>query len=391
MTLHSNPMTSQPLPELLLLGPGPSPVPQRTLEALSRPLVGHLDPVFLSLMDGVQDDLRRLFATENRFTLPVSGTGSAGMEICLTNLVEPGDRVVVGVHGVFGSRIVDLVTRLGGEAVEVVSEFGRPLDIEGMVAAIRGGATKLVALVHAETSTGVLTDPVPITGAAAEVGAMTILDCVTSLGGAPVKIDEWGIDAAFSGTQKCLSVPPGLSPVTFSDRALEKISGRGTPTPSWYLDASLLSGYWGGDRAYHHTAPISMVYALAAGLEQVHEEGLPTRFDRHASVAAALYRGLEVLGLPCLVPAESRTPMLTTALVPEGVDEVGLRGTIRERHQIEIGGGLGALKGRVWRIGLMGHGARMTSVLRVLAAIGDVLHEAGQPVDTAAAMRAALS
>ena len=363
---------------------------QQTLTAMSQPLVGHLDPVFLSIMDRVQGDMRRVFTTENRFTLPVSGTGSAGMEICFTNLVEPGDRVVVGVHGVFGTRIVDLVTRLGGEAIEVVSEFGQALDVEGMVAAIRGGPTRLVAFVHAETSTGVLTDPEPIVTAAADVGALTVLDCVTSLGGTPVCIDEWGVDAAFSGTQKCLSVPPGLSPVTFSDRALEKITGRRTPTPSWYLDVGMLSGYWGGDRAYHHTAPISMVYALEAGLKQVHEEGLPARFARHESVAAALYRGLEVLGLDCLVPAESRTPMLTTALLPEGLDEVGLRRAIRERHHIEIGGGLGALKGRVWRIGLMGHGARTTSVLRVLAAIGDVLHEAGQPVDTAAALRAAL-
>jgi alanine-glyoxylate transaminase/serine-glyoxylate transaminase/serine-pyruvate transaminase len=215
-----------------------------------------------------------------------------------------------------------------------------------------------------------------------------MLDCVTSLGGVPVEIDKWGVDVAFSGTQKCLSVPPGLSPVTFSARALQRIAERKTRVPSWYFDVGLLSGYWGGERAYHHTAPISMVYALASGLEQARREGLPKRFDRHRQVADSLYRGLEALGLQCLVPVGMRTPMLTTVLLPEGVDEAQLRKTIRDRHQIEIGGGLGSLKGRVWRIGLMGHGARLTSVSRVLAAMADVLAQAGVKLDPGAAMAA---
>jgi len=377
------------VPELLLLGPGPSPVPDRTLAALGTPLVGHLDPAFLELMDEVQTNLRSLFCTENTFTLPVSGTGSSGMDLCLVNLVEPGDRVVIGTHGVFGGRMKDLVQRLGGEVVEVSAEFGQSLDVEAMVGAIQGGPTSLVAFVHAETSTGVLTDPVPIAKAAADAGALVMLDCVTSLGGAPVELDRWGIDAAFSGTQKCLSVPPGLAPLSLSARAIERISNRTSRPPSWYLDVGLLNGYWGGDRVYHHTAPVSMIYALASGLQRVLEEGLELRFARHREVAAALYRGLEPLGLECLVPAAERTPMLTTVVLPEGFDEVTARRTIRDQHRIEIGGGLGSLKGRVWRIGLMGHGAQMTSVTRVLTAMGDVLREAGHPADVPAATAAA--
>ncbi len=377
------------LPEFLLLGPGPSPVSPATLAAMGTPLLGHLDPAFLGLMDGVQADLRTLFGTANEFTLPVSGTGSAGMDLCLVNLVEPGDRVVIGTHGVFGGRMKDLVQRLGGEVIEVSAEFGRSLDSEEMVAAIQGGPTRLVAFVHAETSTGVLMDPSVIAKAARDAGALVMLDCVTSLAGTPVSLDAWGIDAAFSGTQKCLSVPPGLAPVSFSERAMERLSQRSSPPPSWYLDVGLLNGYWGGERVYHHTAPISMVYALAAGLRETHEEGLAARFARHLEVAAALYRGLEPLGLSCLVAESERTPMLTTVVLPDGFDEVSARRAIRDRHQIEIGGGLGPLKGRVWRIGLMGHGARMTSVTQVLTAMGDVLCEAGYSADVSAAIAAA--
>lgn len=377
------------IPEILLLGPGPSPVSARTLSALGSPLLGHLDPAFLALMDEVQADLRTLFGTANAFTLPVSGTGSAGMDLCLVNLVEPGDRVVIGTHGVFGGRMKDLVERLGGEVIEVRAEFGQSLDDAAVVAAIQAGPTRLVAVVHAETSTGVLMDPTSIARAARDAGALMMLDCVTSLGGVPVKLDAWGIDAAFSGTQKCLSVPPGLAPLSLSERALERIAKRSSRPPSWYLDVGLLNGYWGGDRVYHHTAPVSMIYALAAGLRQVHEEGLELRFDRHREVAAALYRGLEPLGLGCLVASSERTPMLTTVSLPDGFDEATARRTIRDRHRIEIGGGLGSLKGRVWRIGLMGHGARMTSVTRVLTAMGDVLREAGHATDVSAAIAAA--
>jgi alanine-glyoxylate transaminase/serine-glyoxylate transaminase/serine-pyruvate transaminase len=375
--------------EVLLLGPGPSPVSHAVLAALGAPVLGHLDAEFVQLMDRVQADLRHAFQTDNRLTLPISGTGSAGMETVLVNLIEPGDRVVVGVHGVFGERMLEIARRLGAETVEVRAEFGSALDPAAVAAAIRGGPTRLVAFVHAETSTGVLQQPRPIASAAREAGALVVLDCVTSLCGAQVQLDEWGIDAAYAGTQKCLSAPPGLSPVSFSARALERIAARRRKPPSWYLDVSLLGSYWGGERAYHHTAPISMVYALAAALDDVVQEGLEPRFLRHRDVAGALYRGLGALGLECLVPAALRTPMLTSVRVPEGVDELAARRLLRERHRIEIGGGLGTLKGRIWRIGLMGHGARLESVVRVLAALGDALAQQGRAADVAAAVRAA--
>ncbi len=375
------------VPELLLLGPGPSPVSPSTAAAQSQPLVGHLDPVFLELMDRVQGDLRRVFGTANRFTMPVSGTGSAGMELCLLNLVEPGDRVVIGTHGVFGGRMRDLATRLGADVVEVTSEFGDPLDQASLIDAIQGGATKLVAFVHAETSTGVLTDPTALTQAARDAGALVLLDCVTSLAGTAVELDKWGVDAAFAGTQKCLSVPPGLAPVSLSDRALKRIAERRERPGTWYLDVGLLDGYWGGERVYHHTAPISMIYALEQGLREALDEGLEPRFARHRDVAQALYRGLEPLGLTCLVDEGHRTPMLTTVVLPEGIDEVRARSVLRGRHLIEVGGGLGALKGRVWRIGLMGYGAECSSVMRVVAAMGCVLGEAGCRVDVGAALR----
>ncbi|MFQ5425773.1 MAG: pyridoxal-phosphate-dependent aminotransferase family protein [Gaiellales bacterium] len=375
--------------EVLLLGPGPSPVSPAVLAAQAAPLIGHLDPEFLGLMDRVQDDLRALFETENRFTLPISATGSAGMEACLVNLVEPGDRVVVGIHGIFGERMKDLALRQGGEVAEVRSDHGSPLEAERVVEAIRGGDTKLVAFVHAETSTGVLQPVEDIASAAREAGALLVLDCVTSLGGARVPVDAWHVDAAYSGTQKCLSVPPGLSPVSFSERALRRSAERRSKPSSWYLDLSLLGAYWGGERVYHHTAPISAIYGLATGLDEVLGEGIEQRIRRHRNVAQALYRGLEVLGLDCLVQENLRTPMLTSVLVPEGVDAVAVQKHLRSVHSIEIGGGLGPLKGRIWRIGLMGHGARMSSVVRVLAALGDALSLAGQRVDVLAALKVA--
>lgn len=377
---------------VLLLGPGPSPVSESVRAAMAMPVLGHLDPEFVALMDRVQSGLRSLYGTENRFTLPISGTGSAGMEAAVVNLVEPGDRVVVGIHGVFGGRLRELVERQGGEAVVVEQEWGKSLDAEQMADAIGGGDTKIVAFVHAETSTGVL-QPLPeIVAAAREVGALVLLDCVTSLAGTAVDLDRHGIDAAYSGTQKCLSVPPGLAPLSFSERAFEKISARSKPSTSWYLDAGLLSGYWGeGQRAYHHTAPISMIYALAAGIDAALEEGLDARFARHRDAAARLYRGLDAMGIECLVPAELRTPMLTSVLVPDGVDEAAVRTRLRRFHQIEIGGGLGVLAGRVWRIGLMGHGARRDVVQRLLAALGESLGFVGHRVDVATALQVAAS
>ncbi len=335
-------------------------------------------------MDSVQSDLRAVFGTENAFTMPISGTGSAGMESVMVNLIEPGDRVVIGVCGVFGMRMVDFATRLGANVVEVKAEFGTPLDPEEMGRAIAGGPTALVALVHAETSTGVLQPLSDIVRLARDAGALVMTDCVTSLGGAPVGLDALGVDAAFSGTQKCLSVPPGLAPVTLNQRALDKVAKR--QTPSWYFDFSMLSSYWGGERAYHHTAPVSMIYGLGAGLRESLGEGLDTRFARHRDAAAALYRGLEGLGLNCFVDASVRAAMLTTVSVPDGIDEAQVRRCLRGEHAIEIGGGLGPMKGRVWRVGLMGHGARRTSVLRVIAALGNALAAQGQAADVGAAL-----
>ena len=376
--------------EVLLLGPGPSPVSPKILAAQAAPVLGHLDPEFLAIMDRVQADLRVLYETSNDFTLPISATGSAGMEACIVNLVEPGDRCVVGIHGVFGMRLKELCERQGGEVVEVRAEFGQALDEEEMAKAIREGDTKIVAFVHAETSTGVLQAPEAICAAARDQGALVVLDCVTSLGGTRVALDDWAVDAAYSGTQKCLGVPPGLSPLSFGPRAMDKAKSRRNKSTSWYLDVNLLGGYWGsGERAYHHTAPISAVYGLAAGLDEAISEGSSARFARHREIAEALYRGLEVLGLPCLVDAELRTPMLTSVVVPDGVDAATVARHLRQEHQIEIGGGLGPLKGKVWRIGLMGHGARMNSVTRVLAGLGDALGQSGKSVDVAGALRAA--
>ncbi len=340
---------------------------------MAAPTLGHLDPEFLALMDRVQADLRALFGTDNPFTLPISGTGSAGMETCFVNLVEPGDRVVIGVHGAFGGRMAELARRQGGDVVEVAAEFGTALDPTAMRDAIAAGETALVGVVHAETSTGVLQPMDEIAAAAREAGALLVLDCVTSLGGVELDIDAWGVDAAYAGTQKCLSAPPGLSPVTFSQRAIQRARQRKAAPPSWYLDVNLLGGYWGGERVYHHTAPINQIYGLAASLDLALEEGVGARAARHRAVATELYEGLAALGLSCLVDAPLRTPMLTSVRVPDGVDEAAVRRRLRAEHQIEIGGGLGPLAGAVWRIGLMGHGATSCSVRRVLAALRDCL------------------
>lgn len=374
-------------PEILLLGPGPSPSSPHVRRAQSKPQLGHMDPDFVPLLDYAQQGLRRLFGTENKLTLPLAGTGSAGMEAIVANLVEPGDRVVVGVNGVFGARFADSVRRAGGDSVEVVAEFGQSLDPDAMQAAIAAGPTKLCVVVHAETSTGVLTDLRPIAKAARDAGALFAVDCVTSIGGVPLNFDELGVDAAFCGTQKCLSVPPGLAPVTFSERALERVYARTHPVP-FYFDTKLLNGYFGAERSYHYTAPISMIYALVASLEEIEAEGLAARYARHRDVSAALRRGLAPLGLTPLVPMEEATPMLTTVCYPDGIDDAAFRNHLRQQHRIEVGGGLGPLAGKVFRVGLMGHGARLENVLRALAAFGDALAAAGHIPDVSAALAA---
>jgi alanine-glyoxylate transaminase/serine-glyoxylate transaminase/serine-pyruvate transaminase len=365
-------MPANSVPTRLLLGPGPSNVSPRVLEALARPLVGHLDPAFLATLDEVQARLRRLFGTRNRLTIPLSTTGSGGMEACLANLLEPGDRIVVGVAGVFGERMCEVARRIGAEVTRVETEPGTPLDEPAMREAIGRTKPAVVAFVHAETSTGVCQPVEPIARAAREAGALVVLDCVTSLGGLPLALDDWGIDAAYSGTQKCLSCPPGLSPASFGPRSLERVAARRGPVQSWYLDVSLLAGYYGSERVYHHTAPVSMITALAEALRIVEEEGMPAREARHRETSAALVRELSALGFVPLVAEPFRLPMLNAMRLPDWVlarGEAQLRGQLLERHGIEVGGGLGKLAGSIWRIGLMGENARNASVERLVAAL----------------------
>jgi alanine-glyoxylate transaminase / serine-glyoxylate transaminase / serine-pyruvate transaminase len=354
----------------LLMGPGPSnPYPEVT-SALAGPVVGHLDPQFLELLDSTNDRLRRVFATSNALTLPVSGTGSAGMEASFVNFVRPGDPVVVGVNGVFGERMCEVATRQGAVVTRVDSEWGEPLDPEQLLAA--HPSPTLIAAVHAETSTGVRNEIEPLGDAKGD--ALLVVDMVTSLAGIEVAVDAWGVDVAYSGTQKCLGVPPGLAPLTVSERALERIVDRPS---SWYLDLNLLTRYVndasGQGRVYHHTAPVTMVAALHAGLGTLLHEGLEAAWQRHAACGALLQDGLEVLGLELLVEAEHRLPQLTTVRVPEGVDEAAVRHRLLDTYGIEIGAGAGKLAGQIWRIGCMGNTARPRHVLALLAALDEVL------------------
>jgi alanine-glyoxylate transaminase/serine-glyoxylate transaminase/serine-pyruvate transaminase len=368
------PVPSLQMPERLLLGPGPSNVHPRVLAAMAQPLVGHLDPVFLSVLDEVAERLERLFGVSagQGLTLPISATGSAGMEACLVNLIEAGDRIVVGVAGVFGERMCEVARRAGGQVTRVETDPGTALSAGLMRAAIESTEPKIVSFVHAETSTGVLQPVEEIAEAANAANALVVLDCVTSLGGLPLHLEDWGIAAAYSGTQKCLSVPPGLSPLHFSPRALEVVRERRTPVQSWYLDVTLLHGYYGGDRVYHHTAPVSAVVGLAEGLRIVEEEGMAAREARHREAAAALTRQLEPLGFAPLVDESVRLPPLSSMLLPDAVvqrGEAGVRRALLDRHGIEVGGGLGKLAGKIWRIGLMGENARLTNVEALLSAL----------------------
>jgi alanine-glyoxylate transaminase/serine-glyoxylate transaminase/serine-pyruvate transaminase len=357
---------------------------------MSAPLLGHLDPAFVAMMEDVKALLRLVYATGNTLTFPVSGTGSAGMETCIVNLVEPGDEVVVGVNGVFGTRMAEVIERAGATPIRVEAPWGRVVRAEQVEAALKNcRRPKLVALVHAETSTGAW-QPLPDAARLAhEHGALFLADCVTSLGGVPVEIDAWEVDAAYSGTQKCLSCPPGLSPITFGPRALEVLRTRKTKVRSWYLDLTLLSQYWGEERVYHHTAPISMNYALREALRLVAEEGLPARFARHRKNHEALVAGLRALGLDLASEEGHRLPMLNAVSVPDGVDEARVRTRLLAEHGIEIGGGLGPMKGKVWRIGLMGESSRRAHVLSVLAALEDALRADGRQVAPGSALAAA--
>jgi alanine-glyoxylate transaminase/serine-glyoxylate transaminase/serine-pyruvate transaminase len=320
-------------------------------------------------MDEIRAMLRAVFRTANALTIPMSGTGSAGMETCLVNLVEPGERVLVGVNGVFGTRMCEVARRAGAEVVAVEGEWGRALDPGAFRRAAAGKRFDLLCVVHAETSTGARTDVAPLRAVADELGALLLVDCVTSLGGIPVELDACGVDAAYSGTQKCLACPPGLSPVSLSARALERLKRRKKPVQSWYLDLSLISSYWGTERVYHHTAPINMLYGLHEALRLVLEEGLEARWARHARNAQEFWNGLAALGLELAAPAAERLVPLTAIRVPAGVDEAAVRRHLLAEANIEIGGGLGPLKGKIWRVGLMGHGSSPENVARCLAAL----------------------
>lgn len=361
----------------LLMGPGPSDVPARTLQAMAAPCIGHLDPYFLTMMNETQQLLRYLFQTANALTIPVSGTGSAGMEACFVNLVEPGDEVVVCVNGVFGTRMCDIVQRIGGRLIRVDAPWGRAIDPQAVSDAVKGRHPKVLAVVHAETSTGVCQPLDALADIAGEADALFLVDCVTSLGGMDIGIDRMRIDAAYSGTQKCISGPPGLSPVSFSPRAMETIKQRKSPVVSWYLDMTMVQDYWGSSRKYHHTAPVNAIYALREALRLIAEEGLEARWARHRLNHQALVAGLETMDLRMVVPAAIRLPMLNTVWIPDGVDDLAVRKTLLTQFGIELGGGLGEFAGKAWRVGLMGHSCRRKNVLLFLAALETVLRAQG--------------
>lgn len=383
-------MTTAHPPHRVLLGPGPSAVHPRVLASMARPMIGHLDPVFIQMMEETKQLLRATFQTENRLTLPISATGSAGMEACLVNLLEPGDTAIVGVNGVFGTRMVDIVERCGATAVAIEAPWGRIIE-PAMVKVALGQypQAKLVALVHAETSTGAWQPLEEIGRTVRDAGSLLVVDCVTSLGGCPVRIDDWLIDAAYSGSQKCLSCSPGLAPVTFGPRAVEALHRRTHKVQSWYLDLTMIEKYWGDERVYHHTAPISMNYALLEALRLVHEEGLEARWARHQRHHEGLKAGLAAIGLPLAAQQGHQLWTLNTVAIPDGVDDAKVRAALLNEFNLEIGGGLGPLKGKVWRIGLMGESSTAANVLFVLHALERVLPECGYAVTPGAAVAAA--
>lgn len=360
----------------VLMGPGPSNVHPRVLAAMARPTVGHLDPWFSGFMEDLKELLRMALRTRNALTFPVSAPGSAGMETCFVNLVEPGDKVMVVVNGVFGKRMVENVVNCGGVPVAVDFEWGTTVDPARIDEALQAHPdTKILAFVHAETSTGVATDAAAISDIGRRHGCLTLMDAVTSVAGIPVEVDGWQIDAVYSGTQKCLSCPPGLSPVSFSERAVAAVRARKTPVQSWFLDLTKVMAYWDGSggRSYHHTAPVNALYGLHESLVMLAEEGIENSWARHAAMHQELKTGLEALGLEFLVPAESRLPQLNAVKVPDGVDEAAVRAHVLQRYGLEIGAGLGALAGKIWRIGLMGQTAQRSSVTLCVEAMRDAL------------------
>ncbi len=355
------------------MGPGPSDVAPSVLRAMSLPVLGHLDPLFVAMMDEIKAMLRVVFQTKNAMTFPVSGTGSAGMEFCFVNLIEPGDEVIVGVNGVFGGRMVDVAERCGAKVTKVESPWGKIIEPSQIAEALKGRRPKIVAIVHAETSTGALTPVEEISKLAHQAGALFLLDTVTSLGGWPVRVDEWEVDEIYSGTQKCLSCPPGLAPVSLSDRAMAVATNRKTKVQSWYLDVNLLASYWGQERVYHHTAPISMNYALHEALRLVLIEGLESRWKRHQANHELLKKGLTELGLSIASQPGHQLWQLNAVTVPEGVDEATVRKALLNDFSIEVGAGLGPLKGKIWRVGLMGETSKPEHVETFLRALRGIL------------------
>jgi alanine-glyoxylate transaminase/serine-glyoxylate transaminase/serine-pyruvate transaminase len=379
----------------VLMGPGPSDVHPRVLRAMSTPLVGHLDPEFLVIMNETQEMLRQTFRTRNALTFPVSGTGSAGMETSLVNLIEPGDRMVVCVNGVFGQRMTDVAQRAGAAVTTLERPWGEVFDAQQIRETLKKVRPKVLGIVHAETSTGAW-QPLDDLGALCrETDTLLLVDTVTSLGGVPVEVDAWGIDAVYSGTQKCLSCPPGLAPVSFSPRAVETINRRRTKVQSWYLDMTMVQRYWGEERFYHHTAPISMIYALREALCLIQEEGLEARWTRHLRNHRALKGGLAAMGIPFAAAERHQLPTLNAVRIPAGIDDVATRKRLLTEFGIEIGGGLGDFKGKVWRIGLMGHASRANNVLLFLGALEECLLAQGvkssSGVGTAAAIQSLVS
>lgn len=380
-------------PQRTLLGPGPSDINPRVLLAMARPTIGHLDPLFSQMMEEVKQLLQYAFQTNNALTLPISGPGSVGMECCFVNLIEPSDKVIVCQNGVFGGRMKENVIRCGGTLVTVEDTWGTAIDLDKVEAALKQNPdTKIVAFVHAETSTGVQSDAQAIAQLAQKYGAMTIVDTVTSLAGTPVKVDEWGLDAVYSGSQKCLSCVPGLSPVTFSERAQQVIKNRKTTIQSWFLDMNLIMGYWGSQtkRAYHHTAPINSLYALHEALVILQAEGLENSWQRHQRHHLALAMGLEKLGLSLIVKENNRLPQLNAVSVPAGIDEAIVRKRLLEEYQLEIGAGLGPLAGQIWRIGLMGHASNQKNVLYCLSSLEAILGNMGVSLNGGQAVQAAM-
>ncbi|MGB5452007.1 MAG: alanine--glyoxylate aminotransferase family protein [Sedimenticolaceae bacterium] len=375
-----------------LMGPGPSDVPPRILEALGRPTIGHLDPKFIELMNEVKELLQYVMQTESALTLPISAPGSAGMEACFVNLVEPGDKVIVCQNGVFGGRMKENVERCGAVPIMVQDAWGTAVDPQKLEETLIGHPdASVVAFVHAETSTGAQSDARALVELAHRHDCMTIVDAVTSLAGTPLRVDEWGIDAVYSGTQKCLSCVPGISPVSFSERAQHKIVNRRHKVQSWFLDMNLIMGYWGqgARRAYHHTAPVNAMYALHESLLMVHEEGLENTWARHRHNHEALKAGLEAMGLSFIVDEAHRLPQLNAVTIPKGVDDAAVRARLLEEHHLEIGAGLGDLAGKVWRIGLMGYSSRIENITQCLAALDAVLADMQAPVNHGVALPAA--